>query len=82
MVDNPDLNVTKRTFGGIFTKAYYRTCNAEVITASFKATGIWPVNFNEIDPIIFRPALNFVEKESESNEIEENEIESENEIAN
>ena len=37
---HPGVNVTKRTFGGIFSEAYRKTSSVATVQDSFKATGI------------------------------------------
>ena len=54
LIQNPNVSVTKRTFGVIFSNAYQRTCNATVIQCSFKATGIWPVDMSAVAIVLDR----------------------------
>ena len=39
-VANPGMQITKKTFGGIFSEAYRKTCSVKVVQDSFEATGI------------------------------------------
>ena len=60
-VEHPGASITKRTFPTIFMKAFEITCRAVIVTASFRATGIWPTNRLAVDHGLFHPSEIYVD---------------------
>ena len=60
-VQHPGVSVTKRTFSGIFTKAFEQTCRADIIKGSFRVSGMWPINRFNIDHNLFNPGEIYTE---------------------
>ena len=56
---NPGIVVTKRTFSRVFVEAFDRSARPDVVKASFKCSGIWPVNRYAIEMSAFAPAKTF-----------------------
>ena len=59
--ENPGLVLAKRTFSRVFMEAFDKTARPDVVKASFKCAGIWPVNCHAIDPSMFAPGKLFKE---------------------
>ncbi len=57
--ENPGLVVTKRTFSHVFVQALDKTARPDVIKASFKCSGIWPVNRHAIPSSSIAPSKVF-----------------------
>ena len=66
-VQHPGVSVTKRTFSGIFTKAFEQTCRADIIKGSFRVSGMWPINRFNIDHNLFNPGEIYTEATTCSN---------------
>ena len=60
-VQYPGVSVTKRTFSGIFTKAYEQSCRADIVKGSFRVSGIWPINRLSVDHNLFNPGKTYTE---------------------
>ena len=60
-VQYPGVSVTKRTFSGIFTKAYEQSCCADIVKGSFQVSGIWLINRLNIDHNLFNPGKIYTE---------------------